>query len=153
MWNGQFRLAESWFDCVPVVWRCFSTNGFDAQGPGCIIKQQTARHESHALQRYRVLDFVDQFGFLHSEHCHGRARKEILNIFDVWGVPGHGLSIPRNRIWMRSSVRKISRKQHNFRIFDNFEEEPEIKKSLAKLYSLRLSKIRDNRSSHRQILA
>ena len=70
----QLHLAESRFDCVPVVWRCFSTDGFDAQGPGCIMKQQTARHESHALQRYRVLDFVDQFGFLHSEHCHGRAR-------------------------------------------------------------------------------
>ena len=38
------------------------------------MEQQTARPESHALQRYRVLDFDDQFGFLHAELCHGRER-------------------------------------------------------------------------------
>jgi hypothetical protein len=62
------------------------------------MKQQTARPESHALQRYRVLDFDDQFGFLHAELCHGRERAAILNILDVFGAPGQGLSIPRNRI-------------------------------------------------------
>ena len=47
------------------------------------MEQQTARPESHALQRYRVLDFEDQFGFLHAEHCHGRERTAILNILNV----------------------------------------------------------------------
>ena len=34
---------------------------------------------------------------------------------------------------MRGRVQKISQKYRDFRIFDNFEEEPEIEKSLAKL--------------------
>ena len=149
----QLPLAESLIDCVTGVWRCFATNVFDAQGPGCIMKQQTARPESPAFQRYQVLDFDDQFGFLHAEHCHGRARKAILNILSVSGAAGNGLSIPRSRIWMRGRVQTISRKYRDFRIFDNFEEEPEIEQSFAKHYSLKLSKIRDNRSAQRQILA
>ena len=55
------------------------------------MNQQTARAESHALQRYRVLNFDDQFGFQNAEHCHGRELKAILNILDVPGALRHEL--------------------------------------------------------------
>ena len=60
------------------------------------MKQQTARPESHAFKRYRVLDFDDDSRLLHAELCHGRERKAILNILDVSGALGHGLSIARS---------------------------------------------------------
>ena len=88
------------------------------------MEPQTERAESQALQRYRVLDFDDKFGFQNAELCHGRARKAILNILNVSKAPRQGLSNARIRIQVHGRVQKISRKQDDFGIFDNFEEEP-----------------------------
>ena len=98
-WHHMFPVESPLFGYVSWVWRCFTTNKFDAQGPGGIIIPQTARSESHAFKRYRVLDFDDQSCFLHAELCHGRReRKAILNILDGPRVLGHGLSNARSRI-------------------------------------------------------
>ena len=125
---------------VPGVWGCFVNNGFDAQWPGCIMKQQTARPESHALQRYRVLDFDDQSRFLHAELCHRRVRTAILNILYVIGVLGYVLPIPRNRIWMRGRVQKISRKQHHFSHFGLFGGGAQNRESANKTLSFKVIK-------------
>ena len=123
------------FGCVAVALQCFQTNKFDAQGPGWIMKQETARSQSHAFERCRLLNFVDYSCLLHAKLCHGRARTAILNICNVIGALGHGLPIARSWIWMRCLIQKILRKQSIFCIFDIFEEEPKIEKATVKLYS------------------